>query len=165
MQYRQQPEGKKHAYIIVQMFNSSFRSSRSLSCNKDLLLQVNPYIRHQRMYIQKIFFLSLSKMIWKKNPTFKLNNLRRGTLLFDAISKPHSILFIVVTHCSPDYKGVAIFTRSCKSTGLSVLGADQGGLTRMYVWGTRDCIKLLLLRARRYCGRDVLIRNLQKFTL
>ena len=88
------------------------------------------------MYIQKIFFLSLSKMIWKKNPTFKLNNLRRGTLLFDAISKPHSILFIVVTHCSPDYKGVAIFTRVFKSTGLSVLGADQGGLTKMFVWGT-----------------------------
>ena len=28
-----------------------------------------------------------------------------------------------------------------------------------------DRIKLLLLQPRRYCGRDVLIRNLQKFTI
>ena len=28
-----------------------------------------------------------------------------------------------------------------------------------------DRIKLLLLRPRRYCGRDVLVRNLQKFTI
>ena len=35
------------------MFKNSFRSSRSSSWNKDLLLHVNPYIRHKRMYIQR----------------------------------------------------------------------------------------------------------------
>ena len=33
------------------MFKNSFWSSRSSSWNKDLLLQVNPYIRHKKMYI------------------------------------------------------------------------------------------------------------------
>ena len=34
------------------MFKNSFRSSRSSIWNKDLLLHVNPYFRHKRMYNQ-----------------------------------------------------------------------------------------------------------------
>ena len=31
--------------------------------------------------------------------------------------------------------------------------------------GDGDCVKALLLRPSRYCGRDMLIRKLQKFTI
>ena len=39
---------------FVQIFKKSFQSSTSSSWNKDLLLHVNPYKRHYRMYIQTL---------------------------------------------------------------------------------------------------------------
>ena len=42
------------------MCKNSFQSSRSLSWNKDLLLHVNPYIRHKRMYIPNEYCSYLS---------------------------------------------------------------------------------------------------------
>ena len=63
---------------IVQIFKNSFRTSRSSIWNKELLLHVNPYIRHQRMYLRKLNHILRQVYYFYKNSVFI--NLSKKTL-------------------------------------------------------------------------------------
>ena len=73
--------------------------------------------------------------------------LKRSSLL----DRPPKLLQFLCTKICLTWKSVFLFV------DLSV----------GHLWGPdkRDRIKALLLRPRRYCGRDMLIRKLQKFTI